>query len=117
GVGMWVAHYAFHFLMGFWTIIPVVRSLIAELGLPFAWLPRTGLGPLVPQPFIYPLELGCLGLGGALALRTAWQIAGRTNATRQRQLFWPWAIVILILVAAAIWLIGQPMDMRGTING
>ena len=27
----------------------------------------------------------------------------------------PWALILLLLVAAAVWVFSQPMEMRGTI--
>jgi hypothetical protein len=29
--------------------------------------------------------------------------------------FLPWAVLLSLLFAAAIWLMGQPMEMRGTL--
>lgn len=117
GFGMWLAHYSFHFLTGFWSFLPVLRTILSDVGIPFTWLPRTGLGPLVDQPKIYPLELGFIGLGTVLALWTAAQIAERTSPTRRWQAWTPWATLIIMLAASAMWLVGQPMEMRGTIFG
>jgi hypothetical protein len=30
------------------------------------------------------------------------------------RIFAPWAVLLALLFAAAIWLMGQPMEMRGT---
>lgn len=117
GFGMWLAHYAFHFLTGFWAFLPVLRTILSDLGIPFRWVPRSGLGPLVAQPNIYPLELGFIGLGTGLALWTVAQIAERSSPRHRWLAFTPWAMLIGMLALSAIWLIGQPMEMRGTIFG
>jgi hypothetical protein len=30
---------------------------------------------------------------------------------------WPWAALALLLCASAVWLLNQPMEMRGTVLG
>ncbi|MDX9832886.1 MAG: FesM [Anaerolineae bacterium] len=110
GLGVWLAHYSFHFLTGFWTWVPVLQSFVADLaGTPLLGAPRWSLGPLLPSAFLYPLEIGFLGLGWFGSLLAAHRIAGgRVRA------WLPWAVVLSLLFAAAVWLMGQPMEMRGT---
>ena len=31
GLGIWLAHYGFHFLTGFWTFVPVVQSFVSDV--------------------------------------------------------------------------------------
>jgi hypothetical protein len=115
GLGVWLAHYTFHFLTGFWTVVPVVQSFVADLaGVPLLGAPRWELGPLLPATWLYPLELGFLGLGWFGSLLVAYRIA-ESRARRRAWLAWlPWAILLTLLLAAGIWLMGQPMEMRGT---
>ena len=117
GIAMWTAHYAFHFIIGFWTILPVLRSLLAEAGINFSWMPVTGLSPLVPQVMIYPFQIGMILLGSVLSAVITWQTT--TTLTKQRQqLAWlPWALVIVAMAGSAMWLLSQPMDMRGILEG
>jgi hypothetical protein len=115
GFGVWLAHYSFHFLVGFWTFVPVVQSFVTDLaGMPLLGAPRWELGPLLPSAWFYPLELGFLGLGWFGALLVAQRIASREAGPRAWRAFWPWAILLTLLLAAAVWLMGQPMEMRGT---
>jgi ferredoxin len=121
GFGIWLAHYAFHFLTGFWTFVPVVQSFVADmLGTPLLGGPRWGLGPLLPASWLYPLELGFLGLGWLGSLLVAYRLATAEEARppagayRTWGAFFPWALLLSLLFAAAIWLMGQPMEMRGT---
>jgi hypothetical protein len=115
GFGVWLAHYAFHFLTGFWTFVPVVQSFVADIaGTPLLGTPRWDLGPLLPAAWLYPLELGLLGLGWLGSLLVAYRLADREAERRAWAAFLPWAVLLSLLFAAAIWLMGQPMEMRGT---
>lgn len=66
GFGMWLSHYSFHFLTGALTVLPVVQSLLSDLGLPRIGSPQWGLGPVVPFSWLMPVELLFLE-GGLLA--------------------------------------------------
>jgi polyferredoxin len=115
GLGVWLAHYLFHFLTGFWTFVPVVQSFVADVaGTPLLGGPRWDLGPLLPAAWLYPLELGLLGLGWVGSLLVACRLADREAERRPWAAFLPWAALLSLLFAAAIWLMGQPMEMRGT---
>jgi hypothetical protein len=115
GFAVWLAHYAFHFLTGFWTFVPVVQSLVADvIGWPLLGSPRWGLGPVVPAAWLYPLELGILGLGWFGSLIVAWRRAAVYRPERPFPVFLPWATLISLLAAFALWLMAQPMEMRGT---
>jgi hypothetical protein len=115
GFGVWLAHYAFHFITGFWTFVPVVQSFVEDiLGSPVLGVPRWELGPLLPMSWLYPVELGFLGLGWFGSLLVAHRLAAAGDQAHSWRRFLPWAGLISLLLAAAIWLMGQPMEMRGT---
>lgn len=115
GFGVWLAHYSFHFLTGFWTFVPVVQSFAGDLaGAPLLGAPRWDLAALLPAAWLNPLELGFLGLGWFGSLLVAYRIAEREAPDRPWRTFLPWAVLLSLLLAAGIWLMGQPMEMRGT---
>jgi ferredoxin len=115
GFGVWLAHYAFHFLTGLWTFVPLVQSFVADLlGIPLLGAPRWELGPLLPAGWLYPLELGFLSLGWFVSLLVAYRLTEEEGVQPPWRAFWPWAVLFSLLFAAAIWLMGQPMEMRGT---
>jgi hypothetical protein len=115
GFGVWLAHYSYHFLTGFWTAVPVLQNFSADVaGAALLGAPRWDLAALLPAGWLYPLELGCLGLGWFGALLVAYRIAERETADRPWRAFVPWAVLLSLLLAAGIWLMGQPMEMRGT---
>jgi hypothetical protein len=115
GFGVWLAHYGFHFLTGFWTFVPVVQSFVADvLGKPFLGAPRWDLGPLLPAALLTLVEVGFLGLGWFGSLLVVYRLAEEHRANQPWRAFVPWAVLLSLLLVAAIWLMGQPMEMRGT---
>jgi ferredoxin len=112
GSGIWMAHYSFHLFTGLLTFIPVTQSALADAGLPLLGPPLWSLRG-IPPGFIHPLELGFLALGLLGSLLVAWRIAEREVPGRAIRAFIPWAGLCLLLWASAIWLLAQPMDMRG----
>lgn len=116
GFGVWLAHYSFHLLTGLWTFVPVVQQMLLGLGLSFLGQPVWGLGGL-PEALVYPLELGFLGLGALGSLLVAYRIAEREHPAAPHRAFAPWAALCLVLGTAALWLLSQPMEMRGTFLG
>jgi ferredoxin len=110
GFGVWLAHYGFHLLTGLLTFVPVAQEALG-LG-----LPRWDLVGL-PARLVYPLELGFLSLGLLGSLLVAWKIAEREAPARTTPAFLPWAGLCLLLGGAALWLLSQPMEMRGTFLG
>jgi hypothetical protein len=47
----------------------------------------------------------------------AWLIARQLRADRTWSAFMPWAVVHLMLFISALWIMNQPMDMRGPFLG
>jgi polyferredoxin len=116
GFGIWLAHYAFHFLTGVLTVVPLVQSALIDAGLPWLGAPRWQLAGL-PERFVYPIELGLLGLGLVGSWLVSWRLATRDHAESPLRAFAPWSVLHLLLALAAMWLLSQPMEMRGTFLG
>jgi hypothetical protein len=116
GFGVWLAHYAYHFLTGFLAIVPVTQSALADLAFSFLGEPNWGLGGMRPGT-VYVLELGLLGLG----LIGSWIVAVRLARQDYPQTPWrayaPWGVLHTLLWASAVWLLTQPMEMRSTFLG
>jgi len=116
GFGVWLSHYGFHFFTGVMTVIPVAQSAAADLG--WAWLgrPNWGFGGLRASA-VYPIELSFLVFG----MISAWTVARRLACCDYPSASWrafaPWAVLHTILFATAVWLLAQPMEMRGTFLG
>jgi cytochrome c oxidase assembly factor CtaG len=120
GFGLWLAHNSFHLLTSYDAAVPVIQRFAADqgwgaLGQPARvsgccrrvadWLPR--------------LEILFLDLGLLLSLYAAYRIALAHTASLPRALkaLAPWALLLVLLFAAAVWIVLQPMQMRGTIEG
>lgn len=116
GFGVWLSHYGFHFLTGLYTFVPVAQSALAGGGWPVLGEPLWQLAGL-PERLVYPVELGLLGLGLLGSLLLAYRLAEEDAAAHPRRVFAAWAGVCLLLWASALWLLSQPMEMRGTFLG
>ena len=116
GFGVWLSHYGFHFLTGLYTFIPVTQSALAGAGWPLLGEPLWSLAGL-PERVVYPLELGLLGLGLLGSLLLAYRLAEADAAAHPRRVFAAWATLCFMLWASALWLLSQPMEMRGTFLG
>ena len=113
GFGMWLAHYGYHFLTGLYTIVPVTQNAFVDVGWPIFGAPQWTLVGL-PLYMVEPIEFGFLLLGMAGSLLVLWRFAEEDSAEHPVRLFVPWAVVCMLLLLAAVWLITQPMDMRAT---
>jgi len=116
GFGIWLAHYSFHFFTGLLTIIPVFQSAASELGVNVLGTPMWGLTGLPVTP-VHAIEFGFIGLGFLGSLLVSHSLAKQDAPGNALRVLLPWASLAAILSVAAIWLMSQPMEMRGTILG
>jgi len=138
GFGVWLAHYSFHFLTSFDSIVPTTQRFVQDflgdgLGEP-DWL----LACCRPTgDWLLRTELLALDIGLLASLYAAWRIAGNLRRApgngrsagvhepdvppaydmRTLGMFVPWAMLLTVLFAVAVWIVFQPMEMRGTLPG
>ena len=64
---------------------------------------------------VFPIQAGFILLGAMGSLAAAYQISERDypDASRGRRSP-PWLAVIALLAVVALWILSQPMEMRGT---
>jgi ferredoxin len=113
GLGVWLAHYGFHLLTGVSTIVPVVQSAAIDLfGSAVLGEPLWRWAGLQPGS-VYPIQLGFVLLGtlGSIALVSA--TSSRDYPNRPALAGAPWVATVVALAIAAMWILNQPMDMRG----
>jgi ferredoxin len=116
GFGIWLAHYSFHFLTGVFTFIPVTQAAAADLGAAILGQPRWGLTGMAPN-VVQLFEFGFIALGLLGSLLVSYSIAATEELVHPVRVFVPWAVLSLLLAAAALWLLVQPMEMRGVVLG
>ena len=116
GLGMWLAHYQWHFFTGLLTVVPVVQAFLADHGLPLLGTPRWELGPVMPSAWLLPIEAVFLDAGLLGAVVVAYRIGRRHYQARERAVraAAPWMLLAIGLFLFGIWLMLQPMEMRGT---
>jgi polyferredoxin len=117
GFGAWLAHYGFHLLTGVLTIVPVTQSAAIDLsGWAILGEPVWRLSGMPPGA-VYPVQLGFVLLGACGAIGLAHATSLRDYPERAGRASVPWILVVLLLAAASVWIIGQPMEMRGLGGG
>jgi ferredoxin len=113
GLGFWIAHYSFHFLIGLFTIVPVAQSFLTRHGVTAFGAPNWALGGLPPGA-VGLVQLAALLVGYALSLWLAQQTAQRLYKRQSFAGFVIWALLLTGMMLAGWWLIQQPMEMRGS---
>ena len=112
GFGVWLAHYGFHLLTGFATVVPVTQSAAidafghAVLGEP-AWR-WVGMQP----GSVFPIQLGLVLLGAAGSFGLVYATSAREYPMMPSRASAPWIAVVIVLTTAALWILAQPMEMR-----
>lgn len=114
GVGIWLAHYGFHFLTGVGTIVPVAQSAVADLTAR-EWLGQPDWRWVGMRPgLVFPLQLGAVALGAMGSLLLVHSVSEHDSPSQAGRASMPWLLVVLALAALAVWVLSQPMEMRGT---
>ena len=116
GFSMWAAHFLFHLLTSAGTAVPVVQRLSTDLGVGLLGTPRWAMSlPGSTADWLLPLEMLLLDLGLLLTLYVAWRIATSyaERVAASLRLLMPWASMAVVLYAVGLWILFQPMQMRG----
>jgi cytochrome c oxidase assembly factor CtaG/ferredoxin len=120
GFGMWVAHYSFHFLASFDAVLPALERFAGDLGwgpLDMTEYTRACCRPIAR--WLPRLEIIFLDVGLVLSLYSGYRIALAQpgGASRALKALAPWALLLVLMFAAGVWIILQPMQMRGALVG
>ena len=109
---MWTAHFLFHLLSGWNSVVPPVQHLIGSDRI------LTASTPLLRADTMLRLQVLLLDVGLVYALYCAWKVAGAYAArTRATLALWlPFALFAVTFYAGAVWVFLQPMEMRGMIH-
>jgi len=110
GFAMWVAHLLYHLAIGWKTAWPVVERAITGT---IVFFPTAAIPAWLTSAQLLALDAGLL-----LTLYVSWRVAVQ-YAKRVRAvlgLVAPWAAVACGLYAAGVWILFQPMQMRGMLH-
>jgi len=116
GVAMWAAHVVFHLVTGAGAVLPALQRALLDAGIPLAGRPDWAAARAAAPEWLLPAKLALLDAGFCLTVVTGWRIA-RQLAERARPalaLLAPWAGLAAALWVAGVWILVQPMEMRGT---
>ncbi len=107
GVAMWAAHLLYHFATGWESVLPAAERV---LGFPIA----SAAMATIPS-WLTPAQILLLDAGLLLTLYVIWRIAMQYagRAVRAVPLTAPWATLACTLYAVGVWILFQPMQMRG----
>jgi cytochrome c oxidase assembly factor CtaG len=118
GFAMWLAHYSFHFFTSWEALIPATQRFASDLGVELLGPPAWICACCRPTAdWVLRLELLALGVGLLATLYAALCIAeSQTASARQAvRAALPWSLLALVLYAGGVWILLQPMQMRGTL--
>lgn len=115
GLGVWAAHYGFHFMTGLFSLVPAFQQFLLDHGITLLGQPDWTLTGITDLTVVGAVQTVALLGGFAGSLWVAQRIALRVY----RRQAWPavlvWGLVLLALMLAGLWLFAQPMEMRGTV--
>ena len=114
GFSMWLIHFSYHLLSG-QTALPVIQRAAMDVGLTIFGVPDWSLSSMPVSTSLPSLELLLLDLGFLFTLYIGWRIASRFRLTfaHTLRLNAPWAAFAVVLYSVGVWIIFQPMQMRG----
>jgi ferredoxin len=119
GFGMWLAHYSFHFLSSMSAAASAFQRFAGDLGWTALGAPTWACSCCQPVAYWLPrLEIMFLDLGLLLSLYTVYRIAlsQTESSNRALRMLAPWAFLIVLMFAVGVWIVLEPMQMRGTLS-
>jgi hypothetical protein len=118
GFAMWLAHFGFHLVTGLGTLGPAAARAASDAGLAVAHGTRMlgmAMGPV--SGTLEGLQIVVLGAGLVVSVAVAWRLS-LDLAPRPQYAFGvaaPWALLATALYGAGVWILLQPMEMRGMV--
>jgi len=120
GFSMWLIHFSYHLLTAGQTALPVIQRAAMDVGITLFGAPNWSLSSTMPSlDWLPALELLLLDLGLLFTLYIGWRTASRFGLTMSRRLRLnaPWAALAFLLYSIGMWIVFQPMQMRGMMMG
>ena len=115
GLGIWIAHYGFHFLIGVYSIVPVFQTFLIDHGITLLGQSPNWTLTGVDESITGLVQMVAL-LGGTFgSFFVAQWIARHIYGKQQFTALLTWAFLILLMSYTALQIFSQPMEMRGTL--
>ena len=110
GAAMWAAHLLYHLATSFNAAWPAIERAVSGK--------ITAIAIASNPAWLAPLQILLLDAGTLLALYIGWRIARQyaERTGRAALLLAPWGAICCALYAAGIWILFQPMQMRGMLH-
>jgi len=115
GLTMWCAHFLFHLITGWRSLLPALEHEMHALGIwsrtSFAWDP----GAIASARELLDCQLLLIDFGLLLTLYVGWRISRGYTGTygSALRLIAPWSVLPLGLYCSGVWIFLQPMQMLG----
>ena len=116
GFSMWLIHFSYHLLNSGQAVVPVIQRAATDVAITILGKPNWSLSSMMPSfDWLLSVDLLLLDLGLLFSLFVGWRIAStfRLNFTQTLRLNAPWSALAVGLYALGVWIIFQPMQMRG----
>jgi hypothetical protein len=119
GFSMWLAHHGFHLFTSSATIVPAAQRMALDFGFPALGQPEwqraccAGVADWIVKSELLALDFGLLA-----SLWTSYRIAAGDAPSGWRivKALAPWAVLLVLLFALGVWIVTEPMEMRGTLT-
>lgn len=108
GAAMWASHFLFHLLTGLWTIQPAAQRVLGQK--------PQGISSGLAGGWIQGFEVLLLDLGLLFSWYGIWRISKSLGIRRGSLATAPWLALVLGLWILGLWIVFQPMQMRGTMG-
>ena len=126
-ISMWLAHFGFHFVTGFRSALPPIQRAAQDIGVNAFGVPQWSANCCAIMPaWLIPAQLCVLGAGLLMSLSLLWSSAERSieqrNGAKLPAMFtvaWRASISMCAALswwALGVWIVLQPMQMRGLLN-
>jgi hypothetical protein len=126
-IAMWLAHLGFHFVTGFRSALPPLQRAAMDIGVNEFGAPQWSANCCAIMPaWLIPAQLCVLGAGVLMSLSLMWSRAERSiepiqGAQLPNMFSVAWRASISMCAALSWWALGvwivlQPMQMRGLLN-
>jgi hypothetical protein len=120
GAAMWLAHYGFHLVTGAMAFIPASTRFLADWGWRFTSVESLARSCCAVEPpaWLLRAEIASLDVGLLASLYLVYRIGTKLsgNPSRPSAAALPWYALTLALFGVGVWILLQPMEMRGALS-